>query len=183
MNKTIIVVDDFYNNPEEVREVAQSLSFSVEGNYPGKRTGPLNQEKAIKSVFETFQRLIGQPLREWDLENLGYNSAFQLTLEGDKTWIHSDTTDWACVVFLTPEAPLNSGTAFYSYKGRKGIDNKGEKAPHPEDPEWIKSDVISNVFNRAVIYNGLLFHRSDLPGFGETVENGRLFQTFFFDNA
>ena len=31
-----IVVDDFYNNPDEVRDFAFSLPFEVMGNYPRK---------------------------------------------------------------------------------------------------------------------------------------------------
>jgi len=183
MNTNIIVVDDFYSNPDSVREYAKNLNFSIEGNYPGRRTAPESNLKVLESIFNTFQNVIPLIIKPWDYNNLGYNTAFQLTLEQDETWIHSDATDWACVVYLTPNAPVNSGTAFYSYEGKRQSFKKGAKTPKPWSNSWVKTDIISNVYNRAVIYNGLLYHRSDLPGFGDSVSNGRLFQTFFFNNA
>ena len=36
MRTNLIVVDDFYNNVDEVREFALSQNFDVEGNYPAK---------------------------------------------------------------------------------------------------------------------------------------------------
>ena len=35
MRQNIIIVDDFYNNPDQVREFALSQEFDVTGNYPG----------------------------------------------------------------------------------------------------------------------------------------------------
>jgi hypothetical protein len=47
-------------------------------------------------------------------ENTG---AFQLCTASDRTWIHSDCHNmWAGVCYLTPNAPLSSGTAFYMHK-------------------------------------------------------------------
>lgn len=183
MRKNIIVVDDFYNNPKQVRSFALDQDFYIKGNYPGKRTEAPTTEKLARSLMNTFSSLIGERLKPWDLENLEYNGAYQITLEDDETWIHTDGTRWACIVYLTPDAPLSSGTAFYRIpqenlycrEDRKGKDHNNL------DPRWIKADVIANVFNRAVIYRGDMYHRSDLPGFGNTLYTGRLFQTFFFD--
>ena len=38
MKLNLVVVDDFYDNVNEVREFALTQEFSVEGNYPGVRT-------------------------------------------------------------------------------------------------------------------------------------------------
>ena len=38
MRVNTLIVDDFYVNPNEVREFALSQDFKVEGNYPGQRT-------------------------------------------------------------------------------------------------------------------------------------------------
>ena len=41
---------------------------------------------------------------------------------------------------------------------------------------------VGNVYNRLVAYRGnMLYHRSIVPGFGDSVETGRLTQVFFFD--
>jgi hypothetical protein len=41
-------------------------------------------------------------------------------------------------------------------------------------------DVVGNKYNRAVFYKGDLFHAS-LDYFGRDLQDGRLFQTFFFN--
>ena len=46
--------------------------------------------------------------------------------------------------------------------------------------KWELHDVIGNKFNRLVLYRGDYFHAS-LDYFGDSPENGRLFQTFFFN--
>ena len=43
---------------------------------------------------------------------------------------------------------------------------------------------ISNVYNRLVLFRGGdIPHRSNLAGFGDCLENGRLTQVFFFDEV
>ncbi len=46
--------------------------------------------------------------------------------------------------------------------------------------KWDMTAMVGNVYNRLVLYRGDLFH-SSLDYFGEGLEDGRLFQTFFFD--
>ena len=66
--------------------------------------------------------------------------------------------------YLTPNPPLDSGTAIY------------------ENEESDMNIGVGNVYNRLVAYRGkVLYHRSILPGFGNTLETSRLTQTFFFD--
>ena len=46
--------------------------------------------------------------------------------------------------------------------------------------KWEMTAEVGNVFNRLVIYRGDYFHAS-LDYFGTNLQNGRLFQTFFFN--
>ena len=46
--------------------------------------------------------------------------------------------------------------------------------------KWELVDRFANVYNRLILYRGEYFHTS-LDYFGTNKENGRLFQTFFFD--
>jgi hypothetical protein len=46
--------------------------------------------------------------------------------------------------------------------------------------KWDMVDRIGNVYNRLIMYRGDLFHVS-LDYFGRGLEDGRLFQTFFFN--
>ena len=46
--------------------------------------------------------------------------------------------------------------------------------------KWDMTGMVGNVYNRLVMYRGDLFH-SSLDYFGTNKNNGRLFQTFFFN--
>jgi hypothetical protein len=48
--------------------------------------------------------------------------------------------------------------------------------------KWTREDVVSNVFNRAVIFKGQMWHAAD-DYFGTDLKTGRLFQTFFFNEV
>ena len=97
---------------------------------------------------------------------------------------------WAAVLYLTPDAPLEAGTALYQNKETKisMLDRKNPATDYNDSADilsdmdkWEPIVKISNVFNRLVMYRGEYYHRSMLPGFGDNQYNGRLFQTFFFN--
>jgi len=196
METSLIIVDNFYQDPDDVREFALSQDFGVTGNYPGNRTKSfLNDELKywINSIVEPH----AGPVTYWGNEGEeSYTGAFQVTTSDDRTWIHADqTTKWAGVCYLTPNAPHTGGTGIFRHKetGLMSIprDENGERVDydHPlleplngdynDYTKWDLVDVVGNIYNRLVLYRGDLFHAS-LDYFGNTMENGRLFQTFFF---
>ena len=184
MKRNVVIVDNFYNNPYEVREFALSQEFSVYGNYPGQRTQPdVNSE--VRDIIQDLIYFNAGKITNWEGE---YTGAYQYTTSRDRSWIHADnTTNWAGVCYLTPDAPVTAGTGLFRHK-ETGL----MKAPEDEAlldkiyndaqdvTKWDLVDVIGNVFNRLVLYRGDIFH-SSLDYFGTNKENGRLFQTFFFN--
>ena len=46
--------------------------------------------------------------------------------------------------------------------------------------KWEMTDFVGNKYNRLIMYRGDNFHTS-LDYFGRDINDGRLFQTFFFD--
>lgn len=183
-----IVVDDFYINPWQVREFALKQEFAVRGNYPGQRTVSFLND----SLKNTIQSIVGPHagnVTYWSEDQ--YTGSYQYTVATDRSWIHADsTTDWAGVCYLTPDAPLSSGTGLFRHieTGRRSYDYKTEK---PEDAQeawdecqdmtkWEIVDRIGNVFNRLILYRADNFHVS-LDYFGKNIYDGRLFQVFFFN--
>jgi hypothetical protein len=57
------VVDDFYNNPDQVREFALQQMYFNDGGYIGIRTRKQFLSDTIKSKFES---IIGTPIKEWE---------------------------------------------------------------------------------------------------------------------
>lgn len=79
--------------------------------------------------------------------------------------MHRDPCEWAGILYLTPNAPLEAGTGIY----------KGDLT----NSELVNG--IGNVYNRIILYPGEMLHRSIVSGFGSNKETGRLTQTFFFN--
>ena len=189
MKVEMLSMADFYNNPDEVREFALNQDFSQGGNYPGKRTKSFLND-SIKQVIQDNIRPFAGNVTWWGDDNSG---AFQYTTAQDRSWIHSDgTTNWAGVCYLTPDAPLSSGTGIFRHK-KTGLKNwiytehteeeTKSAAPYVEGMDytkWEMVDRIGNVYNRLILYRGDLFHVS-LDYFGKDLQDGRLFQTFFFN--
>ncbi len=185
MQTSLIIVDDFYNNPEEVREHALQQDFGVSGNYPGRRTKTMIND-SIKETISNLLRPHAGEVTNWNDENGGYTGAYQYTLASDRSWVHHDnTTSWAGVCYLTPNPPLSAGTALYRHIETQCVRNPTDEQlseyvdSHGQDlTKWEVTDKISNVYNRLILYRGDYYHMSQ-DYFGSTLNNGRLFQTFF----
>ena len=189
MGVSLIIIDDFYNNVDDVREFALQQDFNVDGNYPGHRTVSFINE-SIKTAISNIVFPYAGNITWWG-DN--YTGAYQYTTQHDRSWIHADqTTMWAGVCYLTPNAPYSSGTGLFRHKTsglRAAV--KNPDGSYDQDilsavykdsrdmTKWELMDVVGNVYNRLVIYRGDLFHMS-LDYFGSDRHDGRLFQTFFF---
>ena len=184
MRREIVVVDGLYDDPDAIREIALNEEFKVSGNYPGTRTDTF----VGGGIREHLEKILNIEIDEMHWKLGEYTGSFQFVTEGTKTWVHSDHhTDWSCLVYLHPEPMYNSGTSFYKHiesGSRMYSDNDGETIEGDGDDydKWTREDVISNVYNRAIIFRGDLWHAAD-EYFGEDMETGRLFQTFFFNEV
>tara|TARA_E500000331_G_scaffold338311_1_gene367395 strand:- start:2125 stop:2622 length:498 start_codon:yes stop_codon:yes gene_type:complete len=155
-----IIIDNFLDNPDKVREQVLTLDFYETGEYPGHRSDGTEKDYQ-KMVKDKLSEVLQFPVYfRMDRDCFRY----QLCLEGAETWIHKDDTEWAGVLYLSPDPPVDGGTVIF-------------------DEEENVVTMIGNVYNRLVLYRGDLLHRSLQPGFGNSVETGRLTQVFFFDEA
>ena len=190
-----LTIDNFYTNPDEVREFALKQEFKVRGNYPGQRTKSFLTDSLKKKMRDILYPFAGE-ITYWgsdDTEN-NYTGSFQYTVSEDRSWIHADsTTDWAAVCYLTPDAPLSAGTGIFRHKatGWSHYDYKRENEPGyvesaPPGNEmrdytkWEMVDRIGNVYNRLIMYRADNYHVS-LDYFGQNMHDGILFQVFFFN--
>ena len=190
MKVSSITVDDFYSDVDEVRQFALQQSFDVKGNYPGRRTKSFLND-SMKEVIQSILLPHAGEVVWWGGE---YSGAYQYTTKNDKSWIHADhTSNWAGVVYLTPNAPSSGGTGFFKHKememseaaykedGSYDDDVMNQVYKDSQDyDKWEMIDQVSNKYNRLIMYRGNMFHQS-LDYFGDNIYNGRLFQTFFFN--
>lgn len=183
---TFMVMDDFYQNPLEVREWVVKQNFAM--SYIGCHRTQSYASSELKEHIQKFIEPFAGKITKWsDAENyFNANGCFQYSMVTDDDWIHADdtVTDWAGVLYLTPNAPLDTGTTLYKFKDgtRFALEssNSAEYDAEGRNPDaWSQIDQIGNVFNRLVLFNAQHWH-GGAGYFGDSLENSRLFQLFFF---
>ena len=116
MDKNLLVIDNFLDNPDEVRQNALSLNFNkIEKNVPGARSKAL-EGNLKKEVEDKLKIAFSCEEIKWDLESDSF--CFQSCQEGTQTWTHldnrsEDSAEWSAVLYLTPDAPLDAGTGIF----------------------------------------------------------------------
>jgi hypothetical protein len=157
----MIIIDNFLTEPDRIREEALMVDYTKAPlNYPGW--------KGFRCLYTNMvgmelNELIKNKLDEMDPKFIGsyLRCSFHYTLDEDMSnTIHTDGIfDYAGVLYLTPNPPPNSGTAFFN-------DNNEE------------IDYVDNVYNRLIIYPANIPH-SIKQSFGDNINNGRLVYTIF----
>jgi len=175
---TIMVYDNFLDNPDAVRNFALQQEFNVKGNYPGLRT----KSFATELHKQYFEKILNKKITFWPDT---YNGSFQCIYLPATTWWHRDRTDYSAMIYLSPEPIPNSGTSIYKHK-KLGITfenatTQKELDLDSKNPDaWELVDKVGNKYNRLVLFNGRMSHRAD-EYFGSNLETGRLVQIFFFN--
>jgi hypothetical protein len=180
----IIVVDNFLDDPDSVRELALRQTF-VKMHSAGVRTA--EQFLHIAPYKAEFKRLLGCHVTNWDDNDA--NGRFQCCLSSDAIPYHSDSQSRAAVLFLTPDAPIDAGLSFY--RGRlSGVRRRVDDPALMEltfgggaefdRSRWDEVDRVGNVYNRLVLFDAHLAHGASAY-FGTDIASGRLFQNFFFN--
>jgi len=190
-NKNLIVVDNFYNNPDEVREYAmKNLTFNFSGYHRGQRS---TDQFILSGTKEAFESILGRPIYNWNHPNYA-NGVFQFCTAQDPIVYHVDTQNYAAMVYLTPDAPLRSGTASFKSKltGATRFDTNDHPLFEPtfkgknsdlnfyDNSTFEMVDSVANVYNRLVMFDAKSIHAAT-GYFGDAIENSRFFHLFFFD--
>jgi hypothetical protein len=180
----VVVVDNFYDDPFSIRNFALQQTFVPHTYHPGNRTKSLVDDYLQQRIQSFLPKSAGKIVFFKSVMN---NCSFQINLANEESWIHSDntTSNWAGVVYLTPDAPLKSGTSFYKFYD--GTTSSTDERYNMLDVmnncknyySWELLSSVENVFNRLVLYDSRQYHCAT-NYFGDTIDNGRLIQLFFF---
>ena len=181
--RRLFVVDNFYVDPDAVRRFALAQEFQADIRwYKGQRTLRCFRSEWIRRRFES---IIGQPILKWDH---GMNGVFQITTAEDPQVYHNDLQTWAAMIYLTPDAPLQSGTRLHRSRYNHARHSREDHAiidqafqgGFYDSTKFDIVDDIGNVFNRLVIMDARHIHSAGAY-FGNNAETGRLIHLFFFD--
>ena len=191
--KDLVVVDGFYEDPDLIREYAMKhLQYNLSDYHKGKRS---TDRFIIDGTKERLEKILGTKIINWNKDEYA-NGVFQYCTPLDPIVYHVDTQTYAAMVFLTPNAPVNTGTAFYKSKitGATSYTNDNFDAASFEktfkglsnelnfydSTQYELMDEVANVYNRIVLFNAKRIHAAT-KYFGDAIENARFFQLFFFD--
>ena len=199
----VTIIENFYENPNAIRKFALTQEYTfchdrpnLKYVYPGGRTKDLFDldsvlhEKICKKLVSVFHN------SEHDYMRWALSTNFQsVTAEYKKGIIHTDNdTIFAGVLYLSPNAPLNSGTSLYK-KNKTFNEKKYLQALNGNDTRFRAGDIemdiayhsmfdeivrVNNVYNTLIIYEGRHFHAAN-QFFGKTLKDSRLAQVFFIN--
>jgi hypothetical protein len=182
VDRSFVVVDNFYSNPDSVRNFALKCQFNAHPNaHKGKRT---DITYLFPSLKESFENILGKRIKNW--HHYGTNGCFQYCIGGDQLVYHYDGQTYAGLIYLTPDAPPEAGTSFYRSKITKKMKvNNGEhdivfKNGFLDPSQFDLVDTVGNIYNRLILFDAKYIHAAT-SYFGNNEHNSRLFQLFFFD--
>tara|TARA_Y100001937_G_C7037132_1_gene292922 strand:+ start:173 stop:829 length:657 start_codon:yes stop_codon:yes gene_type:complete len=209
----IWIVDDFYPNPDEIRKKALRLKFirgistkdkgTPRAFHPGHRAIPNKQWWWENRIYLRNRWKDIANISVHEFESVKSNCSFNLGFE-DKpnrlNWLHSDdgfepnaqTHMYACVIYLTPNPPPNTGTLLLEGKDGsiydmdrtigRGYDKifKGNYYDCKVSEFYKVHTRVENRYNRLIMYDARLLHAPTDGGFGKTKETARLTQLGFW---
>jgi hypothetical protein len=192
-----IVVDNFYGNPDEVREFAVSCKY---WDSPFISTDSLVSRERHSHTEDTLHRiarLVGTVPNMAEINSLrsfwgfGGCGEFQLRTETHGVGrVHSHTTgEWTGIVYLSQDCPDSSihGTRFhrhlptglYHFGQFNNNDYEVIKKECRQFDKWELLLALPFVFNRLVLFDSRYLH-SEAAGYGWGPADGRLIQIFNF---
>lgn len=117
-----ICIDDFYENPDDVRDFALSLDYRPsDGFRPGKTSTFLY--KANRKFYDDFCNKLVSIFFDYESSRVDWeiDTFFQLTDSLDQKknsplnipWVHADGNEIAGLIYLTKNPTKNTGTSIY----------------------------------------------------------------------
>lgn len=198
----LVVIDDFYADPEAVRKLAlgaEYVDFGEAGNFPGR--------ESVKAFFTAdhvrrFEALLDRGVHH-DPTRWVFGK-FRLAQSGDcaRTAVHIDKVDWTAVVYLSLPPDCVGGLGVYGHRptGRSRVPNARElerldyqdlddydrrviAADSTDAEKWELVHTVPIRYNRCVLFRGARLFHGITQTFGSDPQTGRLTQNFFFMEA
>src|SRR5687767_7677160 len=113
MHTSLIVVDDFMNNADELRAAGLRLTYpDLKGPFPGRNS----QERVpVAGLADTVSRLTGEKLRPIDPPHS--HAKFRISLAGERGAgrIHTDPGYWSGILYMSRPEDCRGGTEFFRH--------------------------------------------------------------------
>lgn len=198
MHLNMMIIDDFFDNPDEIRQMALTMHYppATEKDYfPGRNS-------ATRVTVPGLDNVISSLVRERLSPAPGTSHAVpRLAMAGDVAQrnVHIDQCHWSAIYYMTPDEHCEGGTNFYKHLPtnteyapytadelkKVGFDKPSDiwdkvLNPHSnDDSKWQRTLHIPMKYNRLIIFRPWYYHSSGIS-FGETPETARLILPLFF---
>ena len=199
------VIDGFLNDPYEVRAYGLKVAnqFDVDNRnitYRGERSKCLSEIHPL--LFDLINRKILSSFYNLQTENISWVSEIKYQLTdgsfGDG-WVHTDyyrPSLLTGILYLTPDAPLHSGTSLYRSKNivsnqlHEDIKKQANRdielrtsnyylqCKKENNKQFEKILTVNNLFNRLFVFDSSYYHCAD-HFFGNTRDDSRLTLVIF----
>ena len=195
------IVDDFYNNPEQLVETAIG---SAQEQTPGRDCAGVT---TFPASMGQQQRDILQQVTHGHWLDSQTDAVGEITFSRQQGLLKqtiqlaaSSGSKWAGVVYLSKDHPAVDGTTFWKHlrtgleeipKTREGLSEQGWDTKEnlesflevdgADESLWEKTFTVPYKYNRLVLFRPWMFH-SHGPAFGDTLNSSRVVQTLFLDN-
>lgn len=200
MIANLTIVDDFFPDPQVVREMALSHDFTQEPEHDGHKYpgfAPVKDDRFLRYLEGLLLQSTGTEFNI-RMAHFAAGTADHRTVQ----WIHADNgcAKFAGVVYLFDKPGY--GTAFWSHNEsnastlqKHAMDCFGDQGAMESfaadlmddgnhEARWTRTDYADSRFNRLIVYPTDRFHsRWPEHGFGDKPENCRLTLAIFFDPA
>jgi len=196
-------IDNFFKYPNAIRDYANSLEFdSVQKNYPGRRTKELSSVNPTLAQYINTKYLVNHYPMGAPIQCKTEMHFQKISGEFDKGWIHGDDRIvHTTIVYLTPNASLDSGTSLWIPKegrhplipGQDIISIKHKAYTNKINSEEAESHRLkwngnfdevtrfSNVYNRCIGFDGSQWHSANNFAQNEKEEERLTLITFWVD--
>jgi len=201
MMRSLIIVDDFLNDPFQLRELGLKQYYPKTKKlqlYPGRDS---KYPQRINGLDQKIIELVGEPLVPVEGTSHG---KFRLALDGEKGnhSVHIDNVHWTAILYLTLPEDCQDGTHLFRHKT-----TATDRAPHNRaeleelgystQERFLEQVIYKNTndlssweniltvpmrFNRLVLLRPQQYHDAGIS-FGNKPENGRLIYLGAYNNA
>lgn len=200
MPTSLIIVDDFLDNPQQLREAALRLTYpQVQGAFPGRNSV---ERIDIGGLANQVSRLVGEHVEPMPPPQSHGKCRITLASDVGKAKVHVDGAHWSGILYLSRPEDCRGGTEFFRHKAtntdRAPYDDL-EAAGHGfasarqmvteildrdsrDDSKWEMTMRVPMRFNRLILLRPWLWHTAG-ENFGDSLQNGRLVYLMFFAMA
>lgn len=200
MPTSMIIVDDFLNNAQALREASLRLTYPPQaGMFPGRNSV---ERINIEGLEQQISRLVGESLEAMPPPQSHAKSRIALAADKGKAKVHVDAAHWSGILYLSRPQDCRGGTEFFRHRA-----TNTDRAPYDDDEaaalgfasakdmvdeilsrdgtddsKWEMTQCVPMRFNRLLLLRPWLWHTAG-ENFGDTLENGRLVYLMFFASS